>query len=59
MMEYLPIILFASVFILILLGFPVAFTLGGLSVIVGIFVFDVDFFYRVCLHFVMDFRKIF
>ncbi len=49
MMEYLPIILFASVFILILLGFPVAFTLGGLSVIVGIFVFDVDFFYLLSL----------
>lgn len=49
MMEYLPLILFALVFLLILLGFPVAFTLGGLSVIVGIFVFDVDFFYLLSL----------
>ena len=49
MLEYLPVILFASIFLLILLGYPVAFTLGGLSILVGIFVFDVDFFYLLSL----------
>jgi tripartite ATP-independent transporter DctM subunit len=49
LIEYLPIVLFALIFILILFGFPVAFTLGGLSVIVGIWVFDVDFFYLLSL----------
>lgn len=49
MMEYLPVILFATIFLLILFGFPVAFTLGGLSVLVGIIVFDVDFFYLLSL----------
>lgn len=49
MSEYLPIILFAVVFIVILSGYPVALTLGGLSVLVGIFVFDVDFFYLLSL----------
>jgi len=49
MIEYLPIILFAAIFLLILIGYPVAFTLGGLSVVVGILVFDVDFFYLLSL----------
>ncbi|MEL6561966.1 MAG: TRAP transporter large permease subunit [Bacteroidota bacterium] len=49
MSEYLPIILFAVVFLVILSGYPVALTLGGLSVLVGIFVFDVDFFYLLSL----------
>ncbi|REE01516.1 TRAP transporter large permease [Marinoscillum furvescens] len=49
MMEYLPVILFATIFLLILFGFPVAFTLGGLSVLVGVLVFDVDFFYLLSL----------
>ncbi len=49
MSEYLPLILFAVVFIVILSGYPVALTLGGLSVLVGIFVFDVDFFYLLTL----------
>jgi len=49
MLEYLPIILFAAIFILILFGFPVAFTLGGLSILVGIWVFDIDFFYLLSL----------
>ncbi len=49
MIEYLPIILFATIFILILFGYPVAFTLGGLSVLVGIWVFDIDFFYLLSL----------
>lgn len=49
MIEYLPIILFALVFILILVGYPVAFTLGGISIIVGLLVFDSDFFYLLSL----------
>lgn len=48
-MEYLPLILFAVVFLLILAGFPVAFTLGGMAVLVGVIVFDVDFFYLLAL----------
>ncbi|WP_424962394.1 TRAP transporter large permease [Ekhidna sp.] len=49
MMEYLPLILFGAIFLLILIGYPVAFTLGGLSVIVGLIVFDMDFFYLLSL----------
>ena len=49
MIEYLPIILFGVIFLAILLGYPVAFTLGGLSVLVGLFVFDSDFFYLLSL----------
>lgn len=49
MIEYLPLILFGAIFLLILLGYPVAFTLGGLSVIVGLIVFDIDFFYLLSL----------
>ena len=49
MIEYLPIILFAIIFLLILFGYPVAFTLGGISILVGLFVFDSDFFYLLSL----------
>lgn len=42
-MEIVAIILFVLIFILILLGFPVAYTLAGLSIIVGI-IFVPDFF---------------
>ena len=49
MIELLPILLFVLIFILILFGFPVAFTLGGLSILVGIWVFDMDFFYLLSL----------
>lgn len=49
MIEYLPIILFAAIFLLMLLGYPVAFTLGGISVVVGILIFDIDFFYLLSL----------
>ena len=49
MIEYLPLILFGAVFLLILFGYPVAFTLGGLSVIAGLLVFDSDFFYLLSL----------
>ena len=49
MYEYLPIIFFIDAFILILIGYPVAFTLGGVAVIVGVWMFDVDFFYLLSL----------
>jgi tripartite ATP-independent transporter DctM subunit len=49
MLEYLPLILFGTIFLLILIGYPVAFTLGGLSIIVGVIVFDADFFYLLSL----------
>lgn len=49
MSEYLPFILFGLVFVLILFGYPVAFTLGGLSIIAGLLYFDVDFFYLLSL----------
>ncbi len=43
-MEILAIILFITIFALILWGYPVAFTLGGLSIIFGIFTLGPDFF---------------
>ncbi len=43
-MEILALVLFVCIFILILFGFPVAFTLGGLSVIFGYFTLGVEFF---------------
>ena len=49
MLEYLPLILFGLIFILILAGYPVAFTLGGISILVGLIVFDSDFFYLLAL----------
>ena len=39
MTEAMPLILFGVLFILLLLGFPVAFTLGGVSFILGYFTF--------------------
>ncbi len=42
--EVIALILFASVFILILYGYPVAFTLGGLSVIYGLCFLDTSSF---------------
>ena len=49
MIEYIPLILFALIFILILFGYPVALVLGGISVVSGLLFFDVDFFYLVSL----------
>ncbi len=43
-MEVLALVLFVCIFILILFGFPVAFTLGGLSVIFGYFTLGIEFF---------------
>ena len=48
-MDSLPIILFLLVFVLILFGYPVALTLGGISIIAGLIFFDIDFFYLVSL----------
>ena len=42
--EYLPLIMFASVFALLLLGYPVAFTIGGVSLFFGLIGFGTDFF---------------
>lgn len=47
--EALPLVLFILVFALILAGFPVAFTLGGISVIFGVAIFGIDFFYLLSL----------
>lgn len=44
MLEALPLLLFGLLFILILSGYPVAFTLGGLAVLVGYFVLGPEFF---------------
>lgn len=44
-MEVLALVLFAVIFILILFGFPVAFTLGGLSILFGLFTLGPDFLY--------------
>ena len=44
MLEALPFIFFLCVLICLLFGFPVSFTLGGLSVIFGVFVFGFHFF---------------
>jgi tripartite ATP-independent transporter DctM subunit len=44
MPDYMSLVLFATVFALLLLGFPVAFTLGGVSLIFGYFTFGFNFF---------------
>jgi len=41
---YMPLIMFASVFVLLLLGYPVAFTIGGVAMIFGYFNFGPEFF---------------
>jgi tripartite ATP-independent transporter DctM subunit len=43
MTELLPLIFFAAVLLALLLGYPVAFTLGGISVLFGVFIFGIDF----------------
>ena len=40
----MPLILFAVLFLLLLMGYPVAFTLGGVSVLLGLMTFGADFF---------------
>lgn len=49
MLDAVPLILFVVIFILILAGFPVAFTLGGISVLFGLSIFGLDFFYLLAL----------
>ncbi len=44
MIEAMPLILFGVLFVLLLFGFPVAFTLGGVSFIMGYFTFGPSFF---------------
>lgn len=44
MPDYMSLVLFAAVFALLLAGFPVAFTLGGVSLIFGYFTFGLNFF---------------
>ena len=48
-MEAAGLILFLVVIVLILIGYPVGLTLGGISIIAGLIFFDVDFFYLVSL----------
>ena len=48
-MEAAGLILFLIVIILILIGYPVGLTLGGISIIAGLIFFDIDFFYLVSL----------
>ena len=45
MPDFLPFLLFGLVFILILFGYPVAFTLGGVSVIFGLIFLGEQFFF--------------
>ena len=44
MPEYMSLVLFGTIFAMLLLGFPVAFTLGGVSLIFGYFTFGLNFF---------------
>ena len=48
-MEAAGLILFLILIILILIGYPVGLTLGGISIIAGLIFFDIDFFYLVSL----------
>jgi len=42
--EFLPLIMFAFVFAFLLMGYPVAFTIGGVSLFFGLIGFGPDFF---------------
>jgi len=42
--EYMPLIMFTFVFALLLLGYPVAFTIGGVAMFFGFFNFGPEFF---------------
>lgn len=44
MIEAMPLILFLVLFILLMFGFPVAFTLGGVSILMGAATFGFNFF---------------
>lgn len=43
-MEAMPLVLFGTILVMLLFGFPVAFTLGGVSLIFGYFTFGMSFF---------------
>ncbi len=43
--EFMPLIMFTAVFGLLLLGYPVAFTIGGVSLFFGLIGFGPDFFH--------------
>ena len=43
-MEFMPLIMFTAVFALLLLGFPVAFTIGGVAMFFGLFCSGIGFF---------------
>ena len=50
--QYLPLIMFATVFALLLLGYPVAFTIGGVSFLfglLGLFTGHFDFAFLIAL----------
>lgn len=44
MIEAMPLIMFLILFILLMFGFPVAFTLGGVSILMGVATFGFNFF---------------
>ena len=44
MIEAMPVILFLVLFLLLMIGFPVAFTLGGVSILMGVATLGLDFF---------------
>ncbi|MCP3872158.1 MAG: TRAP transporter large permease subunit [Desulfobacteraceae bacterium] len=44
MNEFMPLIMFTAVFALLLLGYPVAFTIGGVSLFFGLWGFGPEFF---------------
>lgn len=44
MSEFLPILFFLVVLAFLMMGYPVSFTLGGVSVIFGVIMFGADFF---------------
>lgn len=44
MTDAMPLLLFGVLFILLLMGYPVAFTLGGISIIFGLLTFGFNFF---------------
>jgi TRAP-type mannitol/chloroaromatic compound transport system permease large subunit len=42
--EFLPAIMFLVFTVLILLGYPIAFTIGGTALIFGLYTFGLSFF---------------
>jgi tripartite ATP-independent transporter DctM subunit len=48
----LPLLMFVSVFLLILVGYPVAFTLGGVGILFGLIGYSLDLFYLSDFNFV-------